>query len=375
MEENLDVENGNNLINVNYAREYFTQSPFKIKQNFYFVGELDWENGTFRSDALTIPMVSKTPVFVKKVKNGKTSNYIYPFLLITKNKANNSLDYNLKVFFSSDIDGVLKDSFHLYNINNEQIINKKKTTIEQSTKTSKNNGCVLWGTYRTDWETGKETLLYTWWECSSDGKPEEEAPGGGGGAETTIDLLGPNVVINNINDYLKCFNLSQSAQLTIYVNQPVPNSPTAYTLGGDVGHTFIAIQQGGIRRVFGFWPETSVQPGIFPSDPAVFGNDQNHYFDVAISKPIDSSQLLDIIGYSINAPRTYNLDTYNCTDFAINIGKLGGLNLSDSYGTWPGGGGSNPGQLGQNIRTMVLPSNVFRQTTSTNSASNNGTCN
>lgn len=209
MEENLDVKNGNNLINVNYAREYFNQNPFKIKQNFYFVGELDWENGTFTSDTLTIPMVSKTPVLVKKVKNGKTSNYIYPFLLITKNKANNSLDYNLKVFFSSNINGALKDSFHLYNINNEQIINKK-TTIKQSTKTSKNNGCQQWGMFRIDRETGEETLLYTWWECSGGGTPEEEAPGGGGGgAETTPDDV---QIINGLTGKALCiYNLLNSS--------------------------------------------------------------------------------------------------------------------------------------------------------------------
>lgn len=81
------------------------------------------------------------------------------------------------------------------------------------------------------------------------------------------------------------------------------------------------------------------------------------------------------MGYSNNAPNTYDLNTYNCTDFAIAIGNLAGLNLSDSYGSWPGGGGSNPGQLGQNIRTMSLPTNARRQTTGANSASNTGTCN
>jgi hypothetical protein len=59
----------------------------------------------------------------------------------------------------------------------------------------------------------------------------------------------------------------------------------------------------------------------------------------------------------------------------IKMANLAGLNLQDSYGTWPRGGGSNPGQLGQNIRGMVLPPNAVRQTTSTNSAPNKGQCN
>jgi hypothetical protein len=213
VEENLDVKNGNNLINVNYAREYFNQNPFKIKQNFYFVGELDWENGAFTSDTLTIPMISKTPILVKKVKNGKTSNYIYPFLLITKNKANNSLDYNLKVFFSSNINGVLKDSFHLYNINNEQIINKKKTTVEPSTKTSKSNGCQQWGMFRIDGETGEETLLYTWWEFSGGARPEVDAPGdGGGGSSSDTQPVVDDKITNELTGKALCiYNLLNSS--------------------------------------------------------------------------------------------------------------------------------------------------------------------
>ncbi|MNT95076.1 hypothetical protein D3C72_2368850 [compost metagenome] len=52
-----------------------------------------------------------------------------------------------------------------------------------------------------------------------------------------------------------------------------------------------------------------------------------------------------------------------------------GLSLPDSYGTWNGGVGSNPGQLGQNIINMTLPLNSSTQTTGANAAANTGTCN
>ena len=140
------------------------------------------------------------------------------------------------------------------------------------------------------------------------------------------------------------------------------------------GHTFVAIQQGNIRRVFGYYPNTTVDP-YSPNDKKAFGNDEGHTFDVSLSVPINSGQLLNLLGYVNNVPSTYNLNTYNCSDFAIQIGNLVGLDLPDSYGTWTGGGGSNPGQLGQNIRNMTLPKNVSRQTTEANAASNKGTCN
>ncbi|WP_367772383.1 hypothetical protein AB3G33_02575 [Flavobacterium sp. WC2421] len=195
--------------------------------------------------------------------------------------------------------------------------------------------------------------------------------------DDVVFFIGPSNKISNINDYLKCFNLAQSAQLTIYVDQPTANSSVPWSgslTDPNVGHTFIAIQQGGIRRVLGYYPNSTVSIA-YPNDSKAFGNDQGHISDVSLSIPINSTQLLNVIGYANNAPSTYNLNTYNCTDFAIAIGNLVGLNLPDSYGTWTGGGGSNPGQLGQNIRNMSLPTNANRQTTGANSATNTGTCN
>lgn len=202
--------------------------------------------------------------------------------------------------------------------------------------------------------------------------------GGGGSITPSLVLLGPSNKISDINDYLKCINLGQNAVLVIYVDQPTPNSSDTWSgsvYNPNVGHTFIAIQQGdGIRRVLGYYPDTTVDPSA-PNDPRAFGNDQGHSFDVAISIPINPNQLLDVISYISNSPTSYNLNTYNCTDFAIAVGNLVGLNLPDSYGTWPGGGGSNPGNLGQEIRNMTFPPNVYRQTTTANAASNKGTCN
>lgn len=161
----------------------------------------------------------------------------------------------------------------------------------------------------------------------------------------------------------------------IYVDQPIANNSKAWS-GTDVGHTFIAIQQGNIRRVFGYWPATSVYPASgYSTDVMAFGNDENHYFNVSIVVPVDTSKLLSIISYANNAPKQYDLDKYNCTDFALEVGKLAGLPLTDSFGSWPEGAGSNPGQLGQDIRDMPLPPNSRRQTTGANAASNNGTCN
>ena len=43
---------------------------------------------------------------------------------------------------------------------------------------------------------------------------------------------------------------------------------------------------------------------------------------------------------------TYNLNTMDCTDAVIQICNSAGMGLSDTDGSWIGGGGSNRGSLG-----------------------------
>ncbi|QBN19253.1 hypothetical protein [Flavobacterium nackdongense] len=151
----------------------------------YFSNEIDWEKGYFENDTLSIPILSNKPILIKRLKNPNSSKYLYPFLLVTKNKSNNTFDYNLKVFIATNSYGYNKDSFHLYDINNKLILNKEKSAYKEPSKTSKTSAveCQLWGRFSIDLETGRETLLYTWWACSGSNHPEQVPPSDGGGGE------------------------------------------------------------------------------------------------------------------------------------------------------------------------------------------------
>ena len=177
--------------------------------------------------------------------------------------------------------------------------------------------------------------------------------GGSGSGSGTIVITGPDIKITNVADFLKCINKAQGATLTVYAAQPQPNNSVAYN-GTYVGHAFISLSQGGQTKVIGYYPiSNNIYPLINPSGKSVYGNDTSHGYNVSYSKNISSAQLSSIVNY-INSKdgSTYHLDNYNCTDFAIEVGNLGGMNLPDSYGTWPQGGGSNPGALGQHLRTL-----------------------
>ena len=376
------------------------KSSFKILE---YIKSIEWDKAIITSNSnnqlIEVPLLLKENL---KVKYGENDSYkTYNRLVFISDKDGNLKVYHMLITTKSIFENDNKENNFNTLTNNfngiitfldsdNQVVNQipslKKSKSSISNKTAYEDvTCTYLVEMYDDGSVRPIALLFCTGGGYSNGGGTVSGGGSGGGKgdaplEAPIILLGPYVVITNINDYLKCFNLSQAARLVIYVDQPIPNSIDAWSgtiINPNVGHTFIAIQQGSIRRVFGYYPETTVTPSLSPSDPAVFGNDQSHIFDVSLAVNISPNQLLNIIGYCNNAPSTYNLNNYNCSDFAIAIGNLGGLNLPDSYGTWNGGGGSNPGQLGQNIRTMSLPANVnaVRQITTANSASNTGICN
>lgn len=191
--------------------------------------------------------------------------------------------------------------------------------------------------------------------------------GGGGGMLTpnTVLVVSPDKPIIDILDYIKCFNLNQSATFTVYARQPVPGHTDTWKwpLGAarpDVGHTFISITQNGITRVFGFYPSSFAAPGV--DSPGAFGNNSGDNYTVSITTIIAPNNVLNLIQYIIShTSSTYSLDNYNCTDFGIGAAAATGLQLPDTYGTWGGlSGGSNPANLGQDMRNMVLPSGASR---------------
>lgn len=202
--------------------------------------------------------------------------------------------------------------------------------------------------------------------------------------DNDIPIFQPNISnqINDINEYLKCFQTSQGAVFTLYVDQPTANSNESWSgnpLNPNVGHTFISIKQSGIRRVLGFYPLNEVSLND-PSTTGSFVNDSAHEFDVSISFNINSVQLTNLVNYiKQNANTTYDLNTYNCTDFGMISSEQVGVTLPSAFGTWGvtgvgSGGGDNPGQLGQNIRNMPNRDGVTKNTSGGISLSNIGNC-
>jgi len=188
------------------------------------------------------------------------------------------------------------------------------------------------------------------------------------------EVGGPARRITDRPAHLRCFNRSQGATLTIFVDQPVPNDDDANSGLRNVGHAWISITQGGITRTFGYYPDGIVHP-YSPTEVATLGFDDGHPFDVSLQIQITASELSQILNYAINMPATYNLDTNNCVNFVIESCGAAGITLPENTGTWLGGGGLNPGRFGQDLRNLDIPNKSETHDNDGGTAPlDNGTC-
>lgn len=176
---------------------------------------------------------------------------------------------------------------------------------------------------------------------------------------------GPDIAIDDMEEYLDCFDttlLAPNAKITIYVDEPVENSTSVFSLNDGVGHTFITIEQGGNVASFGFYPLYSL-PSLFTPVTGVMGNNSNTVYDVSLSiDNISPSDLQLIINHAVNyANLNYDLHWNNCTDMGISVANLVGLPISDCNADPLVFFGSTPGRLGQYIRNLTsLPNGVTK---------------
>lgn len=166
--------------------------------------------------------------------------------------------------------------------------------------------------------------------------------------------LKPDDPILDMDAFLECIDPNQPATLTIYIDQPINGSVKPIAFDGikpNVGHVFVSLTQNNNTVVYGFYPEEKVKSFTFAN--GAIGNNQGDHYDVSISTTVSPIQLPQIINFSLIIPSSYNINKFNCTDYAMHIAQIGGLTLPSAFTpAIPGGGGSAPSVLGENIRNL-----------------------
>lgn len=194
------------------------------------------------------------------------------------------------------------------------------------------------------------------------------------GGEDAVVVMPPDKPINDVIAYLKCFSRTTGGKITFYADQPVAGRDDVISFRELAGHSYLSIEQniGGkiVRRTIGFHPSQGITPVFSNSSGSQLGDDSNTECDVKLSVNVSAVTMNKVLRLVENPRRVYHIETYNCTNFVIDISDACGLKIPRTMGRWFLGSGLNPGNFGEDLRK--LPGAEFRKQSS---PGNVGTCN
>jgi hypothetical protein len=182
---------------------------------------------------------------------------------------------------------------------------------------------------------------------------------------------------------LRCFgqnaNSNSIFRIKIYVDQVWPGRRSFNLNSSDSspGHVYLGLEEysngESIVRNIGYYPSGIVNP-VTPSSPGEAHTDTRPY-DVSLTVEVSWGQFMGIVSaLQSTSEAEYNLNSNNCTHFALNACSNNGVTLPQTVGSWWGGGGLNPSDLGEDIRVMTLSPNMSRDTDGGYPVSKEGGC-
>lgn len=164
---------------------------------------------------------------------------------------------------------------------------------------------------------------------------------------------------NKVREAFNTGKTGKSYQLVIHVDQPGKGGDRdtyEYNKGTDPGHAFVTLNRRNTdgttdSKTFGYYPyPQSVNP-LASEENGKIRDNFGHEQEVVQTRGITEKNFNDILNFVESKKNTrYDLNINNCTDFVINVAAVAGIKLPRTKGTWPNGGGVNPGDLGQDLR-------------------------
>jgi len=200
--------------------------------------------------------------------------------------------------------------------------------------------------------------------------------GGGGGSVQQVPPIqidfenqGENPAID-IEAYLRCFGSIPDAGATcsieIFADIPVDKDPNKLLdiSTASPGHTYIQIKKtNGAQSVMqniGFYPKSGWKTALTPAPvEGKFADNGGHEFNASFLMNLSPAQLQSVLIRIQNLSRfiKYDIDEYNCTDFALDlfnearVDKLD-IPLYDIPGSITGGGTRTPQGLFNKLKSM-----------------------
>ena len=160
----------------------------------------------------------------------------------------------------------------------------------------------------------------------------------------------------NLDQYLKCFSnipdVGAFCSIRILTDIPVDKDPTIFFdwKNGSPGHTFLQISKingtQSVQQNIGFYPKTDWK-NVMSTAPVdgKFVDNEEHEFNASLLMNLTPEQLKGVLIHMLSLERfiKYDIDDYNCTDFALEVFnyKRGGNQLTIPMYDIPGGTAPN----------------------------------
>ena len=269
---------------------------------------------------------------------------------------------NRKVILNSPVDNGYITAFHLQQNTREQLMEANvmpEVVVVAYVSTGIDYSTWLWLNslfYNYNYDTGGGAGGGSYYG-SIDGGGGYYYGGGGGGSYGDTDGGGSTVTEDktmlidvdtyvykdpiDVEKYLKCFenipDAGAKCEITIYTDIPVDSDPNKIFdfSTGSPGHTYIGIKKvnaagdQSVLQYIGFYPKTGWKTiGNFPTD-AKFVDDGQHEYNASFDKTLRPDQLRSVISEIRSLEHSsYDLDDFNCTDWALKVFNNQGYKLS-----------------------------------------------
>jgi len=171
-------------------------------------------------------------------------------------------------------------------------------------------------------------------------------------------------------------------KIKVLVQEAFPG--TSFNMGpNSFGHVALALTKSNgsqsITQVIGFYP-TGSGTAKFNSPSQILNNGGVEY-NISATYTLTAAKFTQVLAYINNPPTQYDAENFNCTNFAFEAMKAGGINLPDPTVTvgvsGPGGAAMamTPAGLAQGYRDMKAanPNSSITENT-TNAPQSKGEC-
>lgn len=134
---------------------------------------------------------------------------------------------------------------------------------------------------------------------------------------------------------LFCFdpvNDKANYSITLCADLPDNENPAKVHVKSETGHVFIILskwkEKDTVNSVFGFYPRRPASSLIFKNVRSEILSNDNREYNVSLTKILDEDNFRQVIKTAVElANKKYNINKYNCYDYAIEIfNSIAGLN-------------------------------------------------